>query len=77
MNLQNIDWVIVGGESGYGARPMKKEWVEEIQQQCHEANTKFFFKQWGGLNKKKNGRKLNGRTYSEMPELTENMNIFM
>ena len=77
MNLQNIDWVIVGGESGYGSRPMKKEWVEEIQRQCQESNTKFFFKQWGGLNKKKNGRKLNGKTYSEMPELTESLNIFM
>ena len=77
MNLQNIDWVIVGGESGYGARPMKKEWVDNIRMQCHESNTKFFFKQWGGLNKKKNGRKLNGRTYSEMPEFTESMNFFM
>ena len=68
MNLTNIDWVIVGGESGRKARPMDEEWVLEIMGQCKEANVAFFFKQWGGTNKKKAGRILNGRTYDEMPE---------
>lgn len=67
LNLENIDWVIVGGESGPKARPMMKEWVESLQQQCEKANTPFFFKQWGGTNKKKAGRLLNGKTYSEIP----------
>ena len=65
--LKGIDWVIVGGESGRNPRPMKPEWVIEIMEQCDKANVKFFFKQWGGINKKKAGRKLNGRTYDEMP----------
>jgi len=65
--LDDIDWVIVGGESGYNARPIKKEWVENILSQCRENNVPFFFKQWGGVNKKKNGRLLNGKTYDEMP----------
>jgi len=69
MNLSNIDRVIVGGESGHGARPMKKAWVLDIRDQCREAGVKFFFKQWGGFNKKKAGRKLDGRYYSEIPEL--------
>lgn len=68
MNLTNIDWVIVGGESGRKARPMDEEWVLEIMDQCKEANVAFLFKQWGGTNKKKAGRVLNGRTYDEMPE---------
>src|SRR5262245_10397789 len=59
LNLENIDWVIVGGESGPGARPMRKYWVEDIRKQCHRANVYFFFKQWGGFNKKKAGRQLN------------------
>lgn len=67
LDLTNIDWVIVGGESGRKARPMKEEWVWEIQQQCAEASVAFFFKQWGGVNKKKTGRELGGRTYDEMP----------
>lgn len=69
LNLENIDWVIVGGESGYSPRPMKSEWVIDIQEQCKENDVAFFFKQWGGKNKKKNGRTLNGRTYDEMPEI--------
>jgi len=68
MDLSNIDWVIVGGESGHGARPMNKKWVLDIQEQCRRANVPFFFKQWGGVNKKKAGRLLNGRVYCEMPE---------
>ncbi len=62
-----IDWVIVGGESGFKARPMRKEWVLEIRDMCKRYNVPFFFKQWGGVNKKKNGRLLEGRTYDEMP----------
>jgi protein gp37 len=68
MNLQNIDWVIVGGESGRKARPMDADWVLDIMDQCTAANVAFFFKQWGGTNKKKTGRILNGQTYDEMPE---------
>jgi protein gp37 len=71
MNLDGIDWIVVGGESGPGARPMKKEWVVDIQRQCREQNVHFFFKQWGGVNKKKTGRKLNGRFYDAMPPLPE------
>jgi protein gp37 len=67
MNLQNIDWAIVGGESGRKARPMLESWVWDIRQQCQDAGVQFFFKQWGGKNKKKTGRELGGRTYDEMP----------
>ncbi|GAO45379.1 DUF5131 family protein [Flavihumibacter petaseus] len=67
LDLTNIDWVIVGGESGPKARPMKPEWVLDIQEQCELTNTPFFFKQWGGKRKKSAGRELNGRTYGEMP----------
>ena len=67
MNLKNIDWVIVGGESGRKARPIKEWWVWDIRQQCQEQGVAFFFKQWGGVNKKKAGRDLGGRTYDEMP----------
>lgn len=69
LKLNKIDWVIVGGESGRRPRPMKTEWVFEIFEKCEKANVKFFFKQWGGTNKKKTGRLLNGRTYDEMPEV--------
>jgi protein gp37 len=69
MNLKKIDWVIVGGESGRKPRPMNPDWVLEIQDKCKVSNVAFFFKQWGGTNKKKAGRVLNGKTYSEMPEL--------
>ena len=68
MDLSRIDWVIVGGESGPGARPMNKKWVLDIHEQCRKANVPFFFKQWGGVNKKKAGRLLNGKVYCEMPE---------
>jgi len=68
MNLQGIDWVIVGGESGHKPRPMKSDWVIDIQEQCQNSNVAFFFKQWGGKNKKATGRILNGRTYDDMPE---------
>ena len=69
LNLKKIDWVIVGGESGHTPRPMEADWVLDIQEQCEKADVAFFFKQWGGKNKKKNGRELNGRTYDEMPEI--------
>ena len=65
--LRNIDWVIVGGESGPGARYMNPEWVNSIHQQCIRSGTAFFFKQWGGVRKHKTGRLLHGRTYDEMP----------
>ncbi|KJK04621.1 phage protein Gp37/Gp68 [Burkholderiaceae bacterium 26] len=65
--LTGIDWVIVGGESGQGARPMEEVWVQSIRRQCRSARVAFFFKQWGGVRKGKNGRQLNGRTYDEMP----------
>ncbi len=72
--LRGIDWVIVGGESGPGARPMDPEWVLEIRNQCQKAKVPFFFKQWGGVHKKKNGRLLEGRTWDEMPhDLSEMM----
>lgn len=69
LNLQKIDWVIVGGESGPCARPMNPEWVVDIRDQCAEAGVPFFFKQWGGVNKKKAGRELDGKIYDEMPDL--------
>jgi protein gp37 len=69
MNLAGIDWVIVGGESGPGARPMKRQWVIEIRRQCRAAGVAFFFKQWGGVNKKRTGRVLDGRTYDELPRI--------
>ncbi len=69
LNLEGIDWVIVGGESGPGARPMDAAWVFEIRDQCQQANVPFFFKQWGGTRKKKSGRELEGRTWDEMPAL--------
>lgn len=67
IDLTNIQWVIVGGESGRKARPMLESWVWDIKQQCAEQGVAFFFKQWGGTNKKKAGRILGGRTYDEMP----------
>jgi protein gp37 len=70
LNLSGIHWVIVGGESGPGARPMHKEWVLSIKKQCRENGVPFFFKQWGGVRKAKNGRELNGRTYDQMPRLS-------
>ena len=67
LDLSRIDWVIVGGESGPGARPMEKSWVLDIRDQCKAAGVAFFFKQWGGVNKKKAGRELEGLIYDEMP----------
>jgi protein gp37 len=72
LNLEGIHWVIVGGESGFKAREMKEEWVEEIRIQCEQAKVPFFFKQWGGKNKKAAGRLLNGRTYDDMPSIVNN-----
>jgi protein gp37 len=69
INLRGIQWVIVGGESGPGARPMDPRWVTEIRDQCLTAKVAFFFKQWGGINKKKAGRSLDGRTWDEMPAI--------
>ncbi len=68
LDLRGIDWVIVGGESGPGARPMKERWVVQIKRQCLAAKVPFFFKQWGGVNKKRNGRLLRGEIWSQMPE---------
>ncbi len=67
LNLDEIDWVIVGGESGPKARPMNIDWVRNIREQCLTQNVPFFFKQWGGINKKKTGRLLDGETWNEMP----------
>lgn len=68
LKLKNIDWVIVGGESGHRARPMDPAWVTDIRDQCAKAGVAFFFKQWGGKNKKKAGCELEGRTYDAMPD---------
>lgn len=68
MNLKGINWVIVGGESGPGARPLEREWVVDIKNQCVKAKVPFFFKQWGGVQKKKAGRLLDGRTWDQMPK---------
>jgi protein gp37 len=69
LDLSGIDWVIVGGESGPGARPMKLEWVREVRDQCQENGVAFFFKQWGGLRPKSGGRKLDDREWSDFPEI--------
>ena len=66
--LDDIHWVIVGGESGPGARPMQREWVESIQRQCRKGGVPFFFKQWGGVRKDRTGRELDGRIFDEMPQ---------
>jgi protein gp37 len=68
LDLAGIDWAIVGGESGPGARPMKEEWVLDIRDQCCAAGVAFFFKQWGGVQKCRNGRDLKGREWNEMPK---------
>ena len=67
IDLTGITWVIVGGESGAGARPMQKAWVVSIRDQCRKAKVPFFFKQWGGVRKSEAGRELNGRTYDQLP----------
>jgi len=71
LNLDGIDWAIVGGESGPKARPMDRSWVIELRDQCRSAGVPFFFKQWGGFNKKRAGRLLDGRTWSQMPKLDD------
>lgn len=70
LDLRGIDWLIVGGESGPGARPMKPAWVTEIRDQCQASGVPFFFKQWGGVRKTRRGRELDGRTWDEMPRLS-------
>jgi protein gp37 len=70
LNLDGIDWVIVGGESGPKARSMDATWVMDIRHQCEESAVPFFFKQWGGHNKKRSGRELEGRTWDDTPALT-------
>jgi protein gp37 len=67
LNLRAINWMIVGGESGAGARPMKEDWVLSLRNQCRKSKVAFFFKQWGGVRKSKTGRRLHGRTYDEFP----------
>lgn len=73
LDLKDIDWAIVGGESGHKPRPMNPDWVLNIQEQCKINGVAFFFKQWGGKNKKAAGRTLNGRTYDEMPEIEQQL----
>ncbi len=77
LQLNGINWVIVGGESGPGSRPMKKSWVESILSQCKDAEVPFFFKQWGGVRKDLTGRKLNGRTYDEMPSTNNDNQLLL
>jgi len=72
LDLENINWVIVGGESGPKSRPIKEDWVLDIYSQCKHDYIPFFFKQWGGVNKKKTGKELQGEIYHEMPEIIEN-----
>jgi protein gp37 len=71
LDLRGIHWVIVGGESGPGARPISSDWVRSVRDQCQRSRIPFFFKQWGGVRKKENGRRLDGRTYDDFPESTE------
>ncbi|MEB3220108.1 MAG: phage Gp37/Gp68 family protein [Nostocales cyanobacterium 94392] len=71
LSLENLHWVIVGGESGAGARSMDIEWVRDVRDQCVEAKVPFFFKQWGGVQKKKNGRELDGKTWNDFPSFTK------
>jgi protein gp37 len=73
LNLRKIDWAIVGGESGPYARPMDPKWVSDIRDQCRKAKVPFFFKQWGGKNRKKAGRVLEGRTWNQMPLKTSQL----
>jgi protein gp37 len=77
LNLRKIDWVIVGGESGPGARPIESQWVTDIRDQCRRAKVAFFFKQWGGVNKKKSGRELEGRTWDDMPKAASRASLMV
>jgi protein gp37 len=72
LDLSSIDWVIVGGESGPGARPMHLDWVRSIRDQCRHAEVAFFFKQWGGLRPKSGGRELDGREWNDFPDVRQN-----
>lgn len=73
VNLKHIDWVIVGGESGPGSRPMEPNWARQLRDQCVKAKVPFFFKQWGGFNKKKTGKILDGKIWMRMPEIISNI----
>jgi len=76
LDLSGIDWVIIGGESGPGARPMQREWIVDLIAQCERADVPVFFKQWGGTNKKKTGREIDGRTYDGKPRpVSERMSL--
>jgi protein gp37 len=77
LDLRNIDWAIVGGESGPGARPIDPAWVTDIRDQCQAADVAFFFKQWGGVQKKRTGRELEGRTWDEMPAAPRQQDLFV
>lgn len=74
IDLTNIDWAIIGGESGYGFRPVRKEWILEIIEQCKKQNVAVFFKQWGGIRPKSGGRDLDGKTYDEYPIIADSYN---
>ena len=76
VNLDGIDWAIIGGESGFGFRPVKKEWIVEIKRQCRKQKVKVFFKQWGGIRPKSGGRMINGRTYEEYPAIKKLMPLY-
>lgn len=76
INLDGIDWAIIGGESGYNFRPVEKEWIMEIIRQCRRQKVKIFFKQWGGIHPKSNGRTINGRTYDEYPTMKKAVPIY-
>lgn len=73
LSLKTIDWVIAGGESGPRSRPLKESWIVDIRNQCQKTKVPFFFKQWGGINKKKAGRELEGHTWDEMPSLSRSV----
>ena len=76
LDLRKIHWMIVGGESGAGARPIEPEWVRSLERQCRLSNVPFFFKQWGGVRKSENGRLLDGLTYDELPVTTQITALF-
>ena len=77
LDLDGIHWVIVGGESGPGARPIREEWVRDLRDQCVRAKVPFFFKQWGGTQKKRTGRTLDGRVWDEFPSRTHSLELPM
>lgn len=76
LDMESIDWIIVGGESGIKSREIKEEWIIDIKNQCERNNVEFFFKQWGGMNKKANGRELRGKTYNGMPKINTSQQYF-